>query len=52
MLESGLKATAHFESDGGSVLEYVWAQKRCEGNRQQVENLKPKCVQNADGAKE
>jgi hypothetical protein len=49
---SQLNATAYFESDGGSDLVFVWVQKRCEGNRQQVENLKPHCVQDADGTKE
>ena len=34
------------------ALVFVWVQTRCEGNRQQVENLKSHCVQDAGGTKE
>jgi len=34
------------------ALVFVWVQTRCEGNRQQVENLKSHCVQDADGTKQ
>jgi len=57
---SGLHASNFYASNfweaRGLALVYVWVQKRCEGNRQsidqQAENLESQCVQDADGTKE